>query len=102
MRSRGNTIKCEHCRFLVSGECEASNIPMSPDSDPCDRFKLRDPVETYGDVVNRHRKTVAQVLVGANGKSAMIVLKKGGGIKAESPEEADILLSEYESRTTES
>lgn len=90
---------CKDCRFYVSGECEANRMPMDGESEPCERFKLRESVETYSAVLLYHRKTVERILVSANGKSAVIVLKHGGGgIKADSPADADRQLDEIEGR----
>lgn len=89
---------CKDCRFLVSGECEANRMPMDGESEPCERFKLREPVKTYGDVLEKHRRAVERILVSANGESAVIVLKHGGGIKADSPADADRQLDEIEGR----
>ena len=80
---------CKECRFFQDGECEACRIPMDGEGEPCDKFGLRSPITNYCDVVEKHRRLVSHISVSTNGRSALIVLKAGGGISVNSPEEAD-------------
>lgn len=49
----------------------------------------------YADVNQKHCHIIRQIYVDAEGK-ALIVLRDGGGMKVDSPEDADEELTNYE------
>ena len=81
---------CKDCKWLREDSwCQYLGITHDPEGEPCDKFGLRNPITNYCDVVEKHRRLVSHISVSATDKSALIVLKAGGGISVNSPEEAD-------------